>query len=442
MNYLKSNLWNAVCSSFLRKIYSIAAELSVFLLISISTALPLSAQKVIVPDTSNAVTLRIDPSNANGGNVSDIFESVNYIPLETISESIFGMISQLEVTQDHYIIYDEDTDCILIFNRSGKFHAKIKGKSESLGYKINSFRINKWTNQIVYSNNGCKTLIYCDFNGKVVKTIDAGLLKSNKINLSSSFFTGPDDMISYTKYFPLDTLTEKGPSSRSLITFIKGLHTVYAKAFEYGAAESKIDVSSPGIGPLTNFGNDTTFFFSKLYDYSIYTVTPGKIALSYKFIFPFSSSLPNNFLRSFNLDGGIIPYIYSHKETIFWINNCYKTGNNLLFEASVFGSYNEDNLIYNLKSGNLIAYKHILPDEHSFFLPIYDPLGISFSNTGIAACDQIYIYTSVSSLSMFIARDENKSRKIKYTPILTEYLTKGNKSDNPVILQLKLKENL
>jgi hypothetical protein len=40
-------------------------------------------------------------------------------------------------------------------------------------------------------------------------------------------------------------------------------------------------------------------------------------------------------------------------------------GNNLLFEASTYGSNQEDNLVYDLKSGNLIAYKHILPDEAS-----------------------------------------------------------------------------
>lgn len=41
------------------------------------------AQKLIPVDTSKTVILRVDPANAMGGNASEIFEGVDYIPLET-----------------------------------------------------------------------------------------------------------------------------------------------------------------------------------------------------------------------------------------------------------------------------------------------------------------------------------------------------------------------
>src|SRR5689334_22569280 len=84
------------------------------------------AQRIIPVDSSKTETLRIDPSNAVGGNASDFFTEVNYIPLETTGESLFGSISKLEITDDYFIIFDYNTHAILIFNKDGKFHAKIK----------------------------------------------------------------------------------------------------------------------------------------------------------------------------------------------------------------------------------------------------------------------------------------------------------------------------
>src|SRR5690606_790590 len=76
-------------------------------------------------DTSTIRTLRIDPTTASGGNMSQVFDEINFIPLETTKESIFGDIGQLEVTENLFIVFDHDTKCILIFDRKGKYKTKI-----------------------------------------------------------------------------------------------------------------------------------------------------------------------------------------------------------------------------------------------------------------------------------------------------------------------------
>ena len=78
-------------------------------------------------------TIRIDPAHARGGTASQIFEKVNFIPLETTKESLFGKIDQLAVTKDYFIILDEQTNSILIFKKNGKFHAKIAGGGTQMG---------------------------------------------------------------------------------------------------------------------------------------------------------------------------------------------------------------------------------------------------------------------------------------------------------------------
>ena len=66
--------------------------------------------------------IRINPDQAYGGPVSDYFENIEYIPLETTKESLFGDVSEMVVTHDSYVIFDWDTKSVLFFKKEdGKF---------------------------------------------------------------------------------------------------------------------------------------------------------------------------------------------------------------------------------------------------------------------------------------------------------------------------------
>lgn len=77
-------------------------------------------------DVSKTQTLRLDPGSTRGITVSQLFDEVKFVPLETTPESLFGEISRLEVANNCYIISDQDTHCILLFNLDGSFKTKIK----------------------------------------------------------------------------------------------------------------------------------------------------------------------------------------------------------------------------------------------------------------------------------------------------------------------------
>jgi len=397
------------------------------------------AQRVIKTDTSNYKTIRIDPSNASGGNVSDVFDEISYIPLETTPESLFGSIYQLEVVDDYFIILDQNTKYILLFDKNGKFHTKIKATQNQSGFSIWRFFVNRWTRQIVFSADSYRTIDFYDFDGKLVKHQE---LKGNK-RPSFSYFIGPDKLISCDMYRNEDTKSKYyTPYTRSLIQYRQDMNTVYASGMHYTETEGKINAIGHGIGPLTYYGNDTTLFYAEYYKYKIYTVTPNTIKLTYKFIFPLTSTLSPGFYKNTMYTDSVIKYLDYHKDQISIINNCYKAGDNLVFEAhSLNYDSKERNLIYNLKSGGLIAYEHISPDEKSFFLPVYAD-ETNFKNNGLAACDGKYIYTSMSSLTMFKAHEDNDGKNITYSPALAAYFKNGNRKDNPVILQFKLKDNL
>jgi len=408
----------------------------------IVTATSVSAQKIIKVDSSHVKTLRVDPSNAVGGNVSDFFTEVNYIPLETTKESLFGSISQLEITEDYYIIYDQNTHSILIFTKAGKFHTKIKS-SEST--PIYNFSVNKWNKQIIYSRDRYKTLTYSDYDGKIVNTVKLGgeFAKDEIGNYGLNLFS-PDKGFTNSWYNNIDsTSKDYRVYSRSLIVFANANHKIYAYGLPFTKAENELEIiSTGGQWPISRFGVDSAYFYSKAFDSSIYTITPNAITLSYKFIFPAYAGLPTDFLSNTNYNKKRIEWIEKHNQAIYCLTNFFQIGSNLIFKTGNWGSNKEDNLIYNLKSGTTIAYKHIQQDELSYFMPIYDQTGWTFDNRGILACTGGCLYTSVSAVGMYKAYNDNAEQKVKYPPALAEYFKKGSIKDNPAILQLKLKDEL
>ncbi|MES2810364.1 MAG: 6-bladed beta-propeller [Bacteroidota bacterium] len=417
-------------------------KLLLCLAFAMAVACPAFAQRTVQTDTSHYQTLRIDPGNAMGGNASDFFEEINYIPLETTPESLYGSIAQLEVVDDYFIIRDDGTRAILIFKKSGKFHAKIKSASV--------FSVNRWTKQIVVTNAARNGNAFYDFDGKYIKTVNYSKQpKERFFYLSDVFFIGPDKMIMYNSSQGFDTtdVINYKPYSRSNFKFITtkdDTKTVDAVGMPYKKEDVTLEgYSTDGIGPMSYYGNDTTFYYSKEFARGIYTVTPNTIKLDYKFMFPLNNSLPADFATNPVYNFKRSEYLQRNREVIFSVNNVYRVGSNLLFEASAQSSNLEDNLIYNLKTGRLIAFKRISTDASSFYLPLYMPGPTAyFDFKGITACDGQNIYTSASSLAMFRAYQENEDKNIKYNGVLTDYFKNRNKKDNEVIIQLKLKPNL
>jgi hypothetical protein len=401
------------------------------------------AQKVIKVDSSHMMTLRVDPSNAVGGMVSDFFTEVNYIPLETTKESLFGSISGLEITDDYYIIFDDNTHSILIFTKSGKFHAKITSSESS---PIYNFSLNKWAKQIIFSRDRYKTLTYCDYDGKVVNTVKLGgeTAKDEIGNYGLHLFS-PDKGFTNSWYNNIDsTSKDYRVYFRSLIVFANTNHKIYAYGLPFTKAENQMEMASNGgQWPISNFGIDTAYFYSKPFDSSIYTITPNAITLSYKFIFPIQTSLPIDFLSNSDYNKKRVDWIERHEQAIYCLTNFFRIGNNLIFRTGNWGGNNkENNLIYNLKSGTLIAYKHIEQDERSYFMPIYDPIGYTFENRGILACTGGSLYTSISAVGMYKAYNDNAGQAVNYPAALATYFKKGSIKDNPAILQLKLNDEL
>lgn len=388
-------------------------------------------------DSSKMRTLRIDPFTARGASASQVFSEINFIPLETTKESLFGSIGQLKVTADYYIIWDYDTKAILIFNKQGKYKTKINGSKiekdpdDKDSQNFYGFVLKTENGQQLIQLTAGKYNVYFDLNAKLIRKV-----KGEKYVSSDQF---SDSTIVDRSY-----LQKKDKDSTYYeLSLVKGEKKV-TSYFPYSPEKYRTDQYITGGEAITSYGVQDELFFCRPYEYNIYKITPKELSLAYQIIFPASNSLPVDFMDNPLYKGKRMDYFQKNPKVFYAISSNYQIDNNLYFKVSNWSWSNDEKkaFIYNLKTNAITSISDIEPDSLSQFLPITDA-GISyeFGNAGFHLFDKEYFYTSYSSLVLFDIKEQNQSKNRNYSPALTEYFKTQNKKSNPVLIQLKPKGN-
>ncbi|RZK18272.1 MAG: 6-bladed beta-propeller [Pedobacter sp.] len=391
-------------------------------------------------DSSEMVTLRIDPESARGAKVSEIFEEVKFIPLETTKESLFGSIDHLELTKNCFVVYDHDTKAVLIFNKDGKFKAKVnssklnesdeKEKQAFYGFKL----IKTNETELIRIASGKKYYLF-DLEGKLTKKY-LREMKDSKEN----HFKFAD---SITSIAPFHVSRDGKDSTFHEIVILNNKKEV-ALYFPLEFDRFKTDQYIGSGNPITDSNLKNELFYIRYYDYNVYRIKPKSLSLAYRIIFPANNSVPKDFLTNPDYKNKRIEYFQKNPTQIYGISNPYLIGNNLYLKANTWG-WNLDSktaLIHNLQTGALTSIKNLEADSLSQFLPVTDGGSFTdFYNHGFHLYEDEYLYTSYSSLAMFSFKDSNVTRNIKYDPLLSKYFETQNKKSNPVIIQLKPKRN-
>jgi len=389
---------------------------------------------------SPATVLRIDPSLAIGGKLSEIFDSISYTPLETIPESVFGKIDQLEITDDYYVILDYDTNSILFFFKNGRFHCKIKGNAiarTSRPFGIAQFAVNRQRKELFFKLDSVTMGVY-DFNGEK--------LREQKSLPSYYHAVASDDVQIYSaQEFPKDTVAESTTYELKWVRNDRVIRTdlpypVKPSTFIPGDMIRSMD------SHFYHSGSDTTFYYTKPYDYTVYQVGPASCTPVYSFIIPAGISLPADFSSSLTYKGHRVEYIMrGRKGVVFVISHVYQVGHLLFFELETLGDNRNSSLIYNLNSGLLIGINHIEPDTSNHLLPVFHNQGsvtFAFSSRNFLTADSSCIYTSASAIDMLSVPNIRADQGLKNNPPLYNYFRHVVRTDNPVIIRLRPKQGM
>ena len=394
------------------------------------------------PDSSKMVTLHINPANAQGASVSDVFSEVEFIPLETTKESLFGFIMQLKIIDNYFVIFDVDTKTVYIFELTGKFKTKIDAQilSSANGKNFENtqgFSVGRIDGKdlIVIETN--ENTLYFDTDAQLTKKIVSKTKLINVEYLKTCFSSG------YVRTYYTQVNT-KDSTIFDLATFNQ--NKITGKYFP--ASKDKYlngDYYVADGSGIFDFDADDKLFFLRPHDYHIYLATPDKLLVAYKFIFPLNRTLPADFLINAKYKGDPrLKYLTDNSEIIFGLGNSFLAGNQLFFTAEQMekGVDAKGSLIYNLSDGSLTSLADLQPDSLSQFLPITDEkLGQDFEQRNFLTFKNGNMYTAYSSLVLFNVKEQVNDKNAKYDGRLEKMFKEGNRKDNPIIVRLKPKTN-
>lgn len=383
--------------------------------------------------------IHLDPSTAMGASVSQVFAGIKYVPLETTRTSVFGQVSDLVVTDDFFIILDDQTNAILLFRKDGKFYSKISG-GPNPSDKIMLFHVDRFSREIqfVKRGNGQPKKYYFGFDGKKRKEADMVLTVHSYLQ----FAEFPGSVIIGQRY----TSGDDFPDSTAYELTVETDQQRVAGYLPYNTKSTALihyDVRPYQTSPFFRTSSDTTLYFTRYWDYGVYRITPHTFQKQVEFVFPADYSLPQGFMTDTTLRGKRMDYVQANKQPIYLISDFLSIPGNWLLkfknnqspvDASTVLDYTL--LLYNQRSGLLVDLFKVLPDQLSWRLPIVDQLG-NVSQNATAYTDGRYLYTSVSSLSMFLYADRNKEEHVQYEKELDKYFKTRSRKDNPVLIQLE-----
>lgn len=388
--------------------------------------------------------LRIDPNHAYGGVVSDYFQNVEYIPLETTKESLFGEINQMVITENSIVVHDIDTKSILFFNIDGKYIRKLELKS---------------TNYILLSDNGDGNIIVSmSKNTKRGSVLVENIYSSIGRKISERKSDGFEDGLVKIEdgYFlscgscRFNNSEKPKDSVYNLIDIYKG-NTLYKSFLPYNqmlyAGFCRLGgtvYANPRGTKITN----NSMNISTPYEHMVYKVTKDTAVKILQFVFPNERSVSGKIFTSNNLklidsierqiDRNSSKIIQDVRNIVYYQNKIlFKITPRSYIRASGSIATQQYNFIYDTLSTKVISIERLTPDSNNYFLPI-------IGNGSMVVFDGLYFYngayyTPISSLEMFATYQANKNKNPKYTSILKNYFASQNRKSNPVIVRMKLK---
>jgi len=397
---------------------------------SISVLMIILAGKCFAQSTP--VTLRINPEEAIGCSSSKLFATIDYVPLETTKESLFGRIDQLYVTNEYYIVLDTDTNSILLFLRNGKFHLKIQCGRATDELKAKFFVIDKERKLIKVGYYFNKTKTY-NFEGKLI------ISEEEKPEFEYLYFLPGSTSVSYALNYDYKKSRQ---DSADYEVKIKKNGKVFQQVFpyvNYNKVIGNMDRLSGAGSSFLESGDDSTVNLIRYYGYTVYSISGSGSRPIYNYIFPQQLSLPIDFMSNPAYYGKRIEYIKNNKDVIYAVSNFFSLNQFLFFKLKALAKGGES-YIYDRSLNLLIAADHLESDAANCYLPITmngSYRSANFITYSFLTTDGKCIYASVSSREMFNAYNASHGKKVKYDERLQEYFKNSSAKSNPVIIQLK-----
>ncbi|MFT3749318.1 MAG: 6-bladed beta-propeller [Agriterribacter sp.] len=396
---------------------------SVFFLLAILLSAVLFAQEEV----------RIDPEYAMGCKANRLFSEVEFIPLETIKESIFGNIDDLAISDRYIIVHDRSsTSSILIFSSTGKFLKKITEKKD-IYHDINWMYYDKINDIIQYRvrNAPFDVLLYSIADKKTTRK------EKFPKTLSWQYHQLPNSIVCETyRHAQLDT-------SHYELYVIKD-SVLVTTFFPARKAIGPSDLFTSIFSPFCSTDNQDSIIYSRDYDYNIYSITSSGISSVLKFIFPANNSIPPGFETDTSLHNKRGIFFKDNTDKIVGVSRIVAHDSKIFFRLRYgveMGREKNKDYAYDKSTGELFSIGHIEPDSISHQFPVSDfGDGVNLVNYGLTYHNG-NLYTCISSLDCWKIYELLKAsgKEITSPGLINFFRGKKSNMPNPVIVKLTIK---
>ena len=370
----------------------------------------------VIIDESLFHTIQIDPSeNQNTWNkISDIAESISFIPLYTSDDVLVGEITKMIIWNDCFYIWDRITETVFCFDSEGQFVNKINKRGLGPGEypRIYDFTIDRTNGNIcIYSDEGQGIYEYAN-DGTFIKKIPV------KLSFYSFAVKNEDTLFYYCgKSINSDHFRSTFPEQYRYL--VMNNNEVINQQLPYTYRESHKMI--PSSKDVFTCYNDTILMAEHLTG-EIYSID-GNNQLTPRYRIEF---LTNTYHFSFEKEVDM-------KQ----MNSADQSGN----WANLHGSFYEtDRYIFFNYARSLIGLAYVNKQDNSihnlayFILDDFNELGVPPS---LLFVDEDYIYTEVEPGSLI---QNIKKKGEKASLALQDLGAKITETDNPVIEKIKLKQ--
>lgn len=367
--------------------------------------------------------IRINPRAALSQEVfaEDVFEQVNYIPLQTNKESGFGKIDQLEATAEYFFILDQNhrqttskaSSAILVFKRSGEFYSKINTVQTFF------FSLNRYKEEVVVLDLLTQSNLIYNYNGKLIRT------EPKDFFVAAFAYTSPSTILNYRQGIVDENSSEKaGNFANCDLIFTDSSKNILDGFFPFDTTSiSGQEIKGGSSLFFSQSGNDV--FFHRPYFGDFYRISGNKLKPAYRFILPLLNTLPVNFGKDKKYLNKRLDHLKNHPDQVYDITNFFQSADVLSFKLC--SEKTKFSFLYHLKNKNLIELSSIQTDD----------LLLAPLNENILASDGVHLVTFTTAITL-AGSQKKDTDKHKIPPNLQKILqTASSAESNPILVLLK-----
>lgn len=368
--------------------------------------------------------IRISPEHALHKRFSEVFESIQYIPLASNKSSEFDINSKIVLDDKRIFVlnYWGEKQYLLIFDNAGNFMNRVNltkfVDNIFLDYDKKEVFINN-----IYSTNDM--LVY-DYNGHPLRK-EKNLYQYTYSKSKNNFLSFKEHRYRSEPKEPYDLkMYKEGKLVDSYWRISKDSSEIFS-----GGELDAINMSGQQA------------IISPIYDYHIYVITDDKIKNGYQFIFPHHLSLPENFINDSAYFKKKKEYRINNPLAITQIRYPFTDGNNFTFKLPSWGLTTFTDMLYNLNTDILINLRQLQPDSLTNYLPIFEDSHFSTSKN-IVAADGHYFYSLISPSSLLDAYELNSINGIStaFPKGLGDIIKKKKYVSNYILVKMKIKTEI